>query len=180
MVAAYAGATKAFERSFAGSDGETAPEPAAQAPLPLDAPAPALQRQVGPRQRLRSYRSDQLVAYLQQRGKLPAEVMHDVMIQGWRKLHRDLGCTKLEAWDRWVGLMGSLMPYLHPRMAQVEVKGDGGGGGGGMAALHLLAASALLDRREAPDTPLHQKGVSSQVIDAPSLLDALPTELPTE
>jgi hypothetical protein len=99
----------------------------------------------GERRLRRNYRAEQLVGMLAERGPLPAEVLHKVIRQGWRHLSRELGCSKLEAFKLWAGLLDSLLPYTASRLAQLDVRGDAAGAFAmGGAAAHFLAASAMV------------------------------------
>jgi hypothetical protein len=93
----------------------------------------------------RNYRTEALVSYLQSRGKMPAEMLHDVLRQGWRRLAGELGVSKREAFEIWRDLNLALMPYTAPRLAALEVTAPDGAAGAalGAGALHLLAAQQI-------------------------------------
>ena len=149
----------------------------------------------GFRRKRRTYKTVQLGRYLQSKGKLPAEVLADLIREGWRKLQRDLKCTPLEAWDRWFGMVCALLPYTAAKLGSLEITGDLGGGGGGPSALHLLAAQAMAgqlaeiragfdalgavgDRGPANGRPNQQSGHQQQTLELGRFQPAIPSQIP--
>jgi hypothetical protein len=130
----------------------------------------------------RNYRTEALVSYLASRGKLPAEMLHDVLRQGWRKLATDLRVTPREAFEMWRDLNLALMPYTAPKLAALEISGDGAAGGLGAGALHLLAAQTMAEMMAhgAPAAPMHHFGAAPQPVDNAPLFDGLPAGLPDD
>lgn len=136
----------------------------------------------------RNYRTEAVVSYLAARGKLPAEMLHDVLRQGWRRLATDLGISKREAFEIWRDLNLAMMPYTAPRLASLELTGNGVGDAGGLGAgaLHLLAAQTVagMMAQAAAPAPMQRNGAASQVIDNAPLFDGyqggLPDAMPLE
>jgi hypothetical protein len=84
--------------------------------------------------------------YLASRGKLPAEVLQDVvslgMVRAIRLIAKETGCTKLQALDRWQAMTEALLPFTAPRFETIEL---GPTAATGLAMGHYLAASAMSD-----------------------------------
>jgi len=149
------------------------------------------------RRKRRSYKTEQLIAYLQSKGKLPAEILADLIRQGWRKLQKDLHCTPLEAFDRWLAMQQALLPYTAAKLATLELRG-GADLGAGAGALHLLAAQALAgqitelrDGRDSLQRPLdlgeslsgdlapdHESGAPQKTQQYQRVANGLPVALP--
>jgi hypothetical protein len=131
----------------------------------------------------RNYRTEQLVSYLSAKGKMPAEMLHDVLRQGWRKLQKDLGISAKEAFEIWRDLNLALMPYTAPKLAALEIAATGDGAGAlGAGALHLLAAQQIAGILAAAGQPAPSPefGAASQVIDNAALFGTLPDALPDD
>jgi len=109
--------------------------------------------------------------YLASRGKLPAEVLQDVvslgMVRAIRLIAKETGCTRLQALDRWHAMTLALLPFTAPRFETIEL---GPQAAGGLALGHYLAASAMSDllatRRESRPS---QEGITLDAASEPGL-----------
>jgi len=144
-------------------------------------------RRVGRPAGRRNYRTEALVSYLSAKGKMPAELLHDVLRQGWRKLATDLRITPLEAFVIWRDLNLSLLPYTAPKLAALEINATGDGAGAvGAGALHLLAAQQIAgllagaSPAPVPAAGVHDFRAASQPIETTPLFDGLPVGLPDD
>jgi len=109
--------------------------------------------------------------YLASRGKLPAEVLQDIvslgMVRAIRLIAKETGCTRLQALDRWHAMTLALLPFTAPRFETIEL---GPQAAGGLALGHYLAASAMSDllatrRNGAPS----QDGITLDAASEPGL-----------
>src|SRR5262249_6249266 len=92
----------------------------------------------------RNYRTEQTVAFLATKGKLPAEHLPDAISRGWRWLAAELKITPKEAFELRLRMIESLLPYTAPKLASLEIDAKGGAAGAvGAGALHLLAAQTV-------------------------------------
>ena len=112
------------------------PEEAAHAPRSAGRPPGA-----------RNRATRDLVAVLENMGASPLLALGKVIAAGPEELAKRLHCAPLEAYDRWARACEACAPYCHPKLGQLEVKGDIGGA----SELHLLAVeqrlTALVDAR---------------------------------
>jgi hypothetical protein len=162
-----------------------APRGAEPEQLALSADLEPVRRAPGRPAGSRHRRSLELAEYLGSRGVLPGEALADLVRNGWEQLHRDLGGEKAAAFDRWFRVVEALMPYVHPRLAQLEVKGDqDAAGSGDPGLLHLAAVSAAAAAAGAAAAG-HLMGAAdprsvttSQVIDIPGETSDVPTSVP--
>lgn len=139
MPERIAGIDAVIREAAAGIEDRQAP--AQMALAPDLAPPPA--RPLGGRPPARrNRRTEEFAQWLAARGALPGDRLAELVRGGWQALQRDLNCSPLDAYDRWLKAVEALMPYAHPRLASLELKGDALGQAGGLAALHLLAVRA--------------------------------------
>lgn len=140
--------------------------------LALEPAAPRIGRPPG----RRNYRTEQLIAYLQSKGKLPAELLSDVGRRGWRWLAKELQISREEGFKHWLAIQQALLPYTAARLAQLEVHSTGEGSLGA-GALHLLAAQTMAAQL-AGGAPFYQNGAAPEPIVNAELFAAIPSEIP--
>jgi hypothetical protein len=85
----------------------------------------------------RNRRTQELVDYLASQDALPGLVLARVLKAGPQQLARDLGVSLPEAFGKWLAIAETLMPYAHPRLAQLQVDATVSDA----SALHLLAVT---------------------------------------
>lgn len=70
-------------------------------------------------------RTAEWAAYIDQRYGSPLEALARVMAAGPEALRVQLGCERVEAFDRWVRVTEAVMPYLHQKLpTAVDVQGS--------------------------------------------------------
>lgn len=74
----------------------------------------------------RNRRTQEWVDFLLARHRAPLEVLAEVMTKGPDALRAELGCERLEAFDRWLRVAEALLPYLHQKQP-MAIQADGGG-----------------------------------------------------
>ncbi len=73
----------------------------------------------------RNRRTQEWVDYLLARHRAPLEALAEVLTQGPEALRAELGCERLEAFDRWLRVAEALLPYLHQKQP-MAIQADGG------------------------------------------------------
>lgn len=115
------GRPEGLVRVLAEHHDPAAPPPGAAAEqLALLAPAEAEAEQVerrGPGRRPGSLnrRTEQWTRYIQAAYGSPLEALARVMAGGPDRLAAELGCDRLDAWDRWLRVCEAILPYLHQK-----------------------------------------------------------------
>ena len=94
-------------------------------------PVPGPGRPAGRRNR----RTADLVAYLEAQDALPGLALAKVVKGGPEQLAHDLGISREAGFGRWLAVCEALMPYAHPRLAQISLDATVNDAG----RLHLLA-----------------------------------------
>jgi hypothetical protein len=125
--------------------GKAAVQGAIEAQRPLSAPsqqmalapelAPEPERGPGRPAGRRNRRTADLIGYLEAQDALPGIALAKVVKGGPEQLARDLGVDRQTAFARWLAVCEALMPYAHPRLAQIQLDATVNDA----SRLHLLA-----------------------------------------
>jgi hypothetical protein len=133
------GSKAAIEAAIASSrplgPGDREPEQLALgdelAPVPARSPG----RPAGSRNRA----TQDFAAYLDSMGASPGVALAKIVRDGPVQLAQDLGITREAAFGRWLSVVETLMPYAHPKLAQIQLDANVSDAG----AMHLLAVAQV-------------------------------------